>query len=189
MSVRSRHSEGQYWFITFTCYNWIPVFQITQGYSIVYNWFNYLRNNKKGEVVAFVIMPNHVHLILYIEDFNTDLNKLLANGKRFMAYEMIQTLKSQKQIQILQQLEESVLSTDKTKGQHHRAFESSFDAKPITTLEFFHQKLNYIHANPLRGKWNLATTDTEYEHSSASFYENNAVKHFKPFDYREHWVI
>ena len=37
--------------------------------------------------------------------------------------------------------------------------------------KFISQKLDYIHANPCRGIWNLALTETEYIHSSAKFYE------------------
>jgi hypothetical protein len=33
------------------------------------------------------------------------------------------------------------------------------------------QKLNYIHNNPVSGKWQLAETFLEYEHSSVCFYE------------------
>jgi putative transposase len=189
MSVRTQHTENQYWFITFTCYNWIPIFQITRSYNIVYNWFNHLRQSGKGETAAFVIMPNHVHAIIYVHDFNTDLNKLLGNGKRFMAYQMIRALEEQQQTKILSQLEDGVSLADRKKGQRHRAFESSFDAKPINTSSFFNQKLNYIHNNPVSGKWNLAETFTDYEHSSAPFYELDIVKQFKPFDYREVWVF
>lgn len=32
------------------------------------------------------------------------------------------------------------------------------------------QKLDYIHHNPCKGKWNLATAPIEYEHNSAKFY-------------------
>jgi hypothetical protein len=40
-----------------------------------------------------------------------------------------------------------------------------------TTGEMTTQKLNYIHANPLQGKWNLADTAIDYRFSSAAFYE------------------
>lgn len=33
------------------------------------------------------------------------------------------------------------------------------------------QKLNYMHINPITGKWNLVNDFTSYENSSASFYE------------------
>ncbi len=37
------------------------------------------------------------------------------------------------------------------------------------------QKLNYMHMNPCKGKWNLANSPADYEHSSARFY--NADEH------------
>jgi hypothetical protein len=36
-------AEGLY-FITFTCCQWLPLFEITDGYDIVYNWFDYLKS-------------------------------------------------------------------------------------------------------------------------------------------------
>ncbi|HMT76034.1 MAG TPA: hypothetical protein PKA77_18310 [Chitinophagaceae bacterium] len=42
------------------------------------------------------------------------------------------------------------------------------------------QKLNYIHDNPCKGKWNLAAATVDYEHSSAKFY---IVVHMHPIGY------
>ena len=50
-------------------------------------------------------------------------------------------------------------------------FEESFDAKECYSREFVLQKLEYIHHNPVRGKWHLAADLVQYSHSSASFYE------------------
>jgi hypothetical protein len=36
--------------------------------------------------------------------------------------------------------------------------------------------LNYIHHNPVSGKWNLVNDYTDYEHSSVSFYDLNIVR-------------
>ena len=33
------------------------------------------------------------------------------------------------------------------------------------------QKLDYIHTNPVKGKWMLADNYLDYPHSSAGFYE------------------
>ena len=46
------------------------------------------------------------------------------------------------------------------------------------------QKLEYIHHNPVKGKWNLVDDFTNYIHSSASFYELGKpgivqIKHYK----------
>ncbi len=57
MAVGITHSnEYPTYFITFTCYRWIPLFEITQGYDLVYRWFRYLRDKQSTQVVAYVIM-------------------------------------------------------------------------------------------------------------------------------------
>ena len=50
-------------------------------------------------------------------------------------------------------------------------FEPSFDWKECRGNKFINQKLDYIHANPCRGTWNLVKEETEYTHSSAKYYE------------------
>ncbi len=76
-------------------------------------------------------------------------------------------------------------SRHSTQGQHHQVFENSFDAKPIYHRQFLIQKVNYIHLNPVRGKWKLAAHCEDYEHSSAKFYVKNIATGFEPVHYEE----
>jgi hypothetical protein len=94
-------------------------------------------------------------------------------------------LESSKQTDLLGQLAAGVSLRESKKGQKHKVFEESFDAKPIYSHAFLVQKLGYIHHNPIRGKWNLATDFVSYEHSSAAFYEMGKSKHFKPTHYMD----
>ena len=121
-------------------------------------------------------MPNHFHAILYFPQTGYDLNKIIGNGKRFIAYEIIDQLKMQKEDNLLELMATAVTERERKKGQLHRVFEESFDAKPIYNQKFFMQKFNYIHHNPVSGKWNLVNDYTDNEHSSASFYDLNVVK-------------
>ena len=41
----------------------------------------------------------------------------------------------------------------------------------IYSREMAKQKLDYIHGNPVNGKWSLAKADISYHYSSAKFYE------------------
>ena len=85
---------------------------------------------------------------------------------------------------LLNRLSAAVTAREQQKGQQHRVFEHSFDAKAIYSATFFSQKIDYIHYNPVRGKWRLVDYFADYEHSSASYYESGVVKHFMPYDYR-----
>ena len=172
------------YFCTFTCYNWLPLIESTKSYDQVYKWFDLLKETKAG-VVAYVIMPNHLHCILHFSEVDFDLNKIIGNAKRFMAYEIIKRLKQKEETGTLQLLAASVTVREKNKGQLHKVFKDSFDAKAIFSDKFLIQKLDYIHHNPVSGKWQLVNDFVAYEHSSASFYEEGVIKHFSPVHFRD----
>jgi REP element-mobilizing transposase RayT len=170
MAVRTLQTENNIiFFCSFTCLNWMNLFKILDFYSEIYKWFDKLKE-KKCEIIGYVIMPNHMHLLLFIPEF-LSINKLIGNGKRFMAYEIVKQLERSKYQKILSSMEAVVTKQEKTRGKKHRVFQPSFDSKPVYEEGFLIQKLDYIHHNPVSGKWNLVDDFTEYQHSSAGFYE------------------
>ncbi len=115
MAVRTpiEHTEEMY-FITFTCQHWIPSFEITNSYDTVYKWFNHL-STKGHHVKGYVSMPNHLHVIIDFGTSKKNINTIISNGKRFMAYKIIERLK-----EILLQLSDAVINSDKDKGKIHQ---------------------------------------------------------------------
>ena len=186
MAVRSIQEEkDSVFFCTITCYDWLPLFQQTDFYSEIYKWFD-LSGKKSCHIYGYVIMPNHLHFLIYIPKSVKNLNTLISNGKRFMAYEIISRLNKQGNYQMLKTLRKKVSEKDGHKGQLHRVFRSSFDSKPCYSEEFILQKLDYMHHNPVSGKWNMVEDFTDYLHSSAKFYELNTkgvykITHYKNF--------
>ncbi len=170
MSVKTTITENSgVYFITFTCYNWIPLFAITNGYNSVYKWFDALR--QKGHIiVAYVIMPNHLHAIIAFKDAKESINKLIGNGKRFIAYQLIELLRQQNRANLLDQLASAVSTRDSRKGQMHRVFMRSFDIKECKTTRFVRQKAEYIHNNPCRKSSLQCLSPEDYLHSSATYY-------------------
>ena len=142
-----------------------------------------LKNEYYADVVSYVIMPNHLHAILHFHNEGFNLNTIIANGKRFIAYEMIYRLEEKGNKAVLHHLKSLVTERERKKGQLHKVFKDFFDAKAIIMQRFLLQKINYIHNNPVSGKWMLAKDFVEYAHSSASFYEIQFVRHFRPMHY------
>lgn len=168
VKIKIAEPQGTY-FISFTCLNWLPLIQITDAYDSVYNWFDNL--TKRGHyILGYVIMPNHVHVLLSFKNTGQSINTIVGNGKRFMAYEIIKRLKAQGETKLLTNLELAVSAKDKLQNKKHLVWKYSFDWKDCTSNTFIEQKLNYIHLNPCQGKWNLSSTPEDYEHSSAKFY-------------------
>jgi REP element-mobilizing transposase RayT len=126
MPARTSHSiQSSLYYITFTCFSWLPLFQLTNAYDMVYKCFEYLKAEKNIKTLAYVIMPNHLHCILFFPTTNFSLNKIISNAKRFMAYEIIKRLKENNQIEILQQLESAVNNKEKIKGQLHKCLKKA----------------------------------------------------------------
>ena len=158
-------------YITFTCHNWLSLIEKANGYDIVYNWFDYLKEH--GHIVnGFVSMPNHIHAILSFRDVGKSINTIIGNGKRFMAYEIINRLKQNGETDLLALLSKNVEQRRKQNNKQHEVWELSFDWKYCRTRDFILQKLNYIHANPCVKKWQLCNSPIEYLHSSAKYYAN-----------------
>ena len=57
MPVNKEHifDPGIY-FLTFTNYKWLNLFDITQSYDLVYNWFDVLKK-QRHQIIGYVIMP------------------------------------------------------------------------------------------------------------------------------------
>ncbi len=175
--------EGVY-FITFTCYQWKPLIEITNGYDFVYDWFDHLKS--RGHYIAgYVIMPNHVHALIAFRNTRQSINTIVGNGKRFIAYEIIEKLKKQNEEKLLHQLYLSVQAKDKERNKKHEVWEDSFDWKECRTNEYMVQKLNYMHHNPCKGKWNLAAAPVDYEHSSAKYYITGGQGIYEVLNYCE----
>jgi len=168
MSIHTPVTKTGIYFITFTCYQWLHLIELTNGYNLVYNWFNILET-KAHSITGYVIMPNHLHLLLYNIYTGVSLNTIIGNGKRFMAYDIIDSLELQHENSLLTKLELAVSSTDRKRGKKHEVWEESFDIKECRTEKFILQKLNYIHNNPCSGKWKLADNPIHYLHSSDLF--------------------
>ncbi len=133
--------------------------------------------SKKNDIEGFVIMPNHLHLLIFTNEKDA-INMILANGKRFLAYEIVKRLESKQHLEILKQLQLAVTAKEKERNKKHKVFEISSDIKPVYTEKFLLQKLNYIHNNPITSKWKLAFLPEEYFHSSAAFYLLNKDHEF-----------
>jgi REP element-mobilizing transposase RayT len=100
MSVHTTCQRKGIYFITFTCHNWMHLIHQTNGYDLLYKWFDVLKM-KGHAILGYVIMPNHVHVLLFYSHSEVSLNMLIGNGKRFMAYEMVRRLEEQGKTAIL----------------------------------------------------------------------------------------
>ena len=58
-------------------------------------------------------MPNHFHVLLFLSHTGTALNTLVGECKRFMAYDIVGSLRRQGKESLLQQLQSGVQKREK----------------------------------------------------------------------------
>ncbi len=96
MSVKvKRHEKEALFFVTFTCYKWLPLFEKTSLYDNIYKWFTSMES-QRIKTSGYVLLPNHIHCMIYLPTDSKDLDIVIGNGKRFLVYEIIKRLKEQK---------------------------------------------------------------------------------------------
>ena len=79
----------------------------------------------------YVFMPNHIHLLVYVEDWSKGLNLVIGEAKRFLAYEIVKRLTAQNDMEILNALSMGVQEKERKKGKKHQVFRLSFDGKEV----------------------------------------------------------
>ncbi len=154
-------SDRKYFFIA-TILNWKHLLIKNKFKQIIINELNHQVNKGLLKVFAFVIMPNHIHLIISIP-FPFIPKDVQRDFLKWISKQFITELKNTNP----EYLEEfRVNAKDRT----YQIWERNSLAIEIFWQEIIFQKLNYIHTNQTTEKWKLANTPEEYEFSTAEFY-------------------
>jgi putative transposase len=154
-------TEGLY-FVTSTIVGWIPVFTGKEFFDIIIDSLNYCRSHKGLRVYSFVILDNHIHLVVS----GPHLSQTIKEFKSYTAREIIRTAKAAGNKWLLGQLE-SFKKDYKTESDY-QVWQEGFHPEMITNEEMLIQKMEYIHNNPV--KRGLIERSERWIYSSASNY-------------------
>jgi REP element-mobilizing transposase RayT len=155
---------GKLYFWTATINNWNRLLEEDELKEVIISSLKYLVSNRKIEIYAFVIMPNHLHFIWQL---------MKMNGKEkphtsFLKY-TAHTFEKCLQINKPDLLKLYSVDAANKKYEFWQRDSLAFELLKRQTLK---QKLDYIHYNPSMERWNLCKGPQDYFYSSASFYEN-----------------
>ena len=155
-------SEVYFW--TATINNWQHLLKEDRFKNIIIQSLDNLSERKLIDVFAFTIMPNHIHLIWRINALN---GKETAQGSfiKFTAHEFKKLLKDD-----WETLEKFAVTAPNKK---YEFWQRDSLAIHLYSRKVMLQKLNYIHLNPLSGRWQLVSEPCDYYYSSARYYEMN----------------
>ena len=157
------YSQHSVQFFTAVCYDWLKLLEVNEAKQII---ISALRNRvEKGEikVCAYVIMPNHIHLIWRIQN-GYSLEEVQRDFLKFTARELLSMIKRENGER---GLEELYVGLKDRKFQVWKRNSMSID---LLHEWFFRQKFNYLHENPCQPHWQLTEHEEDYKYSSARYY-------------------
>ncbi len=165
MEVQKRKSYtaiNKIYFWTATIHKWLPLLENNINKQTMVDTLKYLSDKGLINVYAFVIMPNHIHLIWQQNALNgkeTPKGSLLKHT----AHSFLKQLKENGTTKLYEVNEAN---------KKHEIWQRDSLGIEIYNREVAKQKVDYIHFNPVSGKWHLAKDDLSYHFSTARFYEN-----------------
>ncbi|MEO6637713.1 MAG: hypothetical protein ABIN25_05525 [Ginsengibacter sp.] len=127
-------------------------------------------NNKKIEVYAFVIMPNHVHFIWQLLQLN-------GKEKPHTSFLKFTTHKFEIYLRLNRPDLLKIYSVDAA-NKEYEFWQRDSLAFELLKKQTIQQKLDYIHYNPVMKKWELCKEPSDYYYLSTNFYEKG-VNNFK----------
>jgi len=154
---------GEVFFWTATINRWQKLLFSDEYKDVIIQSLEYLSNEGKTDVYAFVIMPNHIHLIWKINDRN---GKETTQGS-FLKYTAHRFRKMATRDGNLGSYR--VNSSNK----QHEFWQRDSLAIHLYSRDVALQKLKYIHNNPLAEHWKLVKHPCDYKYSSAKYYERD----------------
>ena len=125
---------------------------------------NYYQNRGDFTIIAYVIMPDHFHLIIKTHKGLT-VSKCIGSFKRITSRKITSELEKANNERLLSVLKKGALLEPTSDS---RVWEYRFDSFVITNEDTLRQKIEYIHNNPVKA--GLVSEPTEWRYSSAGNY-------------------
>jgi REP element-mobilizing transposase RayT len=154
-------------FMTFTVVDWVDIFTRKVYRDLILDSFNYCRKEKGMILQSYVIMSNHIHVVMGSKDGK--LSDLVRDFKKFTASKILKLIETEPESRrdwMLKRFEFAVKSH--TRNEKYQFWKHESHPEEIFSEKFLWTKIEYIHQNPVRAGW--VHKEDDYVYSSASNY-------------------
>jgi putative transposase len=153
------YGHGHLHFITFTCYRRLPLLRSVRARNVFVNILSEVRDGYGFSLVGYVVMPEHIHL-------------LISEPVKGTPSTVIQVLKQRVSRRLRRKKRKPTAQLNMTFARSDdslpRIWQRRFYDFNVWSLKKRVEKLQYMHLNPLKRK--LADHPKDWPWSSFSFY-------------------
>ena len=159
--------QDKLYYLTLQVVEWVDIFSRQKYRDMIIENLAYCQQHKNLEIYAYVIMSNHIHLL--VQSSNGNLSNTIGNFKSYTSKEILKQI-----MDVGESRKDWMLKIFKTAAlKHQRNSEYQFwthenHAEHIYSNKFIDQKINYIHENPVRS--GIVAKAEDYMYSSAKNY-------------------
>lgn len=158
--------EGTARFVTFGTHAHYPLLRMDSLSLIVLHHLGRLREDQKIKILAYVIMPDHVHLVLLPPD-DVKLGRAIGQIKGRAAQEILDYYR-RNSLAIPDEL-----CTPERDGYEHAIWQPRCYDRNIRTTEELRAAITYCHRNPVRR--GLVPSPEQWQWSSYNWYCGHKV--------------
>lgn len=168
MDIKNRLTTDLY-FVTDPVVDWVDIFTRPCYRHIIINSLDYCQKQKGLIIYTWVLMSNHIHMIVGTEGTFL-VSDVLRDYKKFTSKQIISEIINNPQ----KSRRDWLLNRFEYSGKHdqkiklYRFWREGNDAQEIFLESYLKQKLNYIHMNPVRAE--IVDKAEDYRYSSAIDY-------------------
>jgi putative transposase len=158
-------------FVTFSVVGWIDVFSREEYKEIFVESLKYCQKNKGLVLHAWVVMTNHVHLI--ISSNSNKLEHIVRDLKKYTSKQITRAIQENTQESRREWMLNIFSYAGKTNNNNtsFQFWKQDYHPIELNTVEKTQQRLNYLHENPVRS--GLVWEPWHYKYSSANDYYSN----------------
>ena len=162
------HDPDSVYFVTCAIVQWVDVFTRSIYSDVVVDSLSYCIEKKGLVLHAWVIMPNHIHLVIS-RNGEVSLSGIMRDFKKFTSSKIVEAIDSP-----IESRRSWMLWLFKSAGKknsnntNYQFWQQENHPVELVSTKFVKQKIEYLHENPVRAK--LVDTPERYVYSSAKDY-------------------
>lgn len=170
--MTNQNDDQLIYYITIVVYKRLQLFTSPSFIILLIDSLNFYRYNLDFKILGYVIMPDHMHLIIWPQGKAT-ISDIMRDFKTFTAKRIIRQAQAEKSTDWISSFKQAGEQTGRS---DNKVWQDAYWDKIIFTQKFLRQKLNYMHLNPVRAE--IVDDVAAYPYSS-----------YRNYEYEEEWLI
>lgn len=178
------HTDGALFYVTFSVVDWLPIFVSEAACRIVTESLDFCHRQKGLRINAYVIMPTHLHAILFVSHEARRASQIARRGSPDPAATVLEQIVTDFRkftgrrladfcSQHLPACFQSVLQERAGSDRERRFWQPTRHPVQIETQHFWQTKFDYLHLNPVRK--GLVRRAEDWRFSSVSYWASGGA--------------